>query len=281
MKRLARLSISLPLLLAVCLSNAAVVPSFTSDGLTFDVYNLETDTKQIFFDPKWLEDSGGNNKRKDPEYSVEMKGAIRNKGAGLDVIAFTETLLPARATSDQGASMLVVETSSNKSAWEGEFSAMKPNGAEVELKDVKLTSNPYRLKDLVVMGQALIAQQRATKILDAIVEEDRVPVVAGINLRLSSMKISSRREVDLEIEYKRREGPGAPVLEAVYAIDAYGNTLGGGVWDKAESIFNSEIKFKGKFVIPPSSKIDKLKLVFVTVYEMKPYAFIVNEVFQR
>ena len=281
MKRLASLTLFLTLLLIAHLSNAAVVPSFSSDGLTFDVYTLETETKLVFFDPKWLEDSGSSKKRKGPEYSVETKGAIRKEGPGPDVIAFTEDLVPARATSDQGASILVSEKSSSKSAWEGKFRAMKDYGAEVELKDAKLTSNPYRLKDLVVMGQALIAQQRETKTLDAIVEEDKVPVVAGISLRLSSMKISNRREVDLDIEYRRREGLGAPVLEAVYAIDSQGNTLGGGVWDKAESIFASEIKFKSKFTIPSRAKIDKLKLVFVTVYEMKPYAFIVDGVFQR
>lgn len=278
MTRIAPLLISLSLLLASAPSSAAAVPSFPSDGLIFDAYKLETETELVFFDPKVVEQGRA---LKQPEYTVEMEGAIRRDDKGLDIIAFTESLTPVRALGNQGTSILLPGKYSNDSAWKGEFSAMKILGAEVELKDVKLTSNPYRLKEMVVMGHAVIAQQRATKILEAIVEEDKMPVVAGISLRLSSMKISSSREVQLDIEYERTEGPSGPILAAVYAIDAQGNELGGGVWDKSEGIFASNIKFKGKFPIPTRSKIDKLKLIFVTVYELKPYAFIVKDVFQK
>lgn len=274
MKRLDSIVIFTLLLMVSSLSLAGM-PSFTSEGLIFDIHEFSAETDLVYFQP------GAKKQKPKREQSVEIKGAVRIDGKGLDVIGFTKDLKAVRATGAEGASILKPGKPSNKKPWDEDYSAMSSVGAEVELKDVELVGNPYTLEEVVIMGQALIAKQRSPKILDAIVEEDKTGIIAGVNLRLSSMKISSKREVEIEILYDRPKGFGGPILEAVYAIDADGNTLGGGRWDKAEGVFAASIKFKSKFPIASRAKIDRLKLVFVTVYERKPYAFKVNRVFQQ
>jgi hypothetical protein len=253
----------------------ADVPAFSSKGLIFDVYELGAETDMVFYTPSAKKPTASQ------DYSVKMKGAVRVEDKTLDVVGFTKVLKAVRAKGAGGSSILKPVKASGDGTWKGGYSGMHLTGAEIELKDVELAANAHTLDEMVVIGQAVIARQRVPKLFDAIVTEDKTRIISGVNLRLSAMKISDKRDVELEIQYDRPAGLSGPILEAVYAVDAQGNELGGGRWDKSPDIFASRIKFKYKFPMQSRAKIDQLKLVFVTVFDIKPYAYTISDVFQR
>jgi hypothetical protein len=273
MKRFAPIVTASALLLSSL--SFADVPAFGSKGLIFDIYEFGAKTDIVFYTPGAKKPTGSR------DYSVGMEGGIRVTDKTLDVVGFTKQLKVARAEGTGGISILKPDKASGDATWKGGYSGMNLTGAEVELKDVDLAANAHTLEAMVVIGQAVIARQRVPKLFDAIVTEDKTRVISGVNLRLSAMKISDKRDVELEIQYDRPAGLSGPILEAVYAVDAQGNELGGGRWDKSPDIFASSIKFKYKFPMESRAKIDQLKLVFVTVFDVKPYAFTISDVFQR
>jgi hypothetical protein len=273
MKRFAPIVTASALLLSSL--SFADVPAFSSKGLIFDVYEFGAETDMVFYTPGAKKPTAGQN------YSVKMEGSVRVKDKTLDVVGFTKKIKAVRAKGAGGTSILKSAKASGDSTWKGGYSGMHSMGAEVELKDVELGANAYTLEEMVVIGQAVIARQRVSKLFDGIVTEDKTRIISGVNLRLSAMKISDKRDVELEIQYDRPAGLSGPILEAVYAVDAQGNELGGGRWDKSPDIFASSIRFKYKFPMGSRAKIDQLKLVFVTVFDIKPYAFTISDVFQR
>ncbi len=216
------------------------------------------------------------------EYTVEFKSLI-GLPSKLDLVCVTDELKIASAIDDKKKSLMPTRSlrrSSSRSS-NDDFNAFHGGSADSELKAAELAANPYRVKEMVISATAILARKRAEVIIDATVEEDFDAIGHSMRVRLSSMKIDRSRVAEISLDYKRPKGRIAPFLEAVYALDANGNELGGGRWSKGMGIFSDSMQFKGEFAIARTANIDKFKLIILTEYEIYPLEFTIKDVFQQ
>lgn len=214
------------------------------------------------------------------EFSVEMETAIHVPDS-LDLVCISDEMRVVSAVDEKGKALNVRSKSRSSSFIKDDFNAVLAGSAKTELKDAKLIANAYTVKSMVVQANVVIGKKRAEVIIPADVVEDRRDVGNGIRMRLSSLKIDSKRMVQLTIDYKRLEGTRGTILESVYLIDNRGNNLGGGRWNKGLSIFAPDMEFKGQYKLAAGATIAKIKCVLLTHYEVTPIEFKVTEIFQQ
>lgn len=214
------------------------------------------------------------------EFSVEMEMAIHVPDA-LDLVCISDEMRVLSAIDEKGKALNVRSKSRSSSVAKDDFNAILSGSAKTELKDAKLIANAYTVKLMVVQANVVIGKKRAEVIIPADVVEDLRDVGNGIRLRLSSLKIDSKRMVQLTIDYKRLEGTRGTILESVYLIDNRGNNLGGGRWNKGLSIFAPDMEFKGQYKLAAGATISKIKCVLLTQYEVTPIEFKITEIFQQ
>ncbi len=200
-----------------------------------------------------------------------------------DIICIGDQLEVVKADDEEGKSLIdFAEARKGQSrANQDDFNAINEGEAETELKRYNLIKNPFNVKEMVVRARAIFAEERETVTIPAEVKEDLDNLGHGIQARLSSMRVDTKRLLSIEIEYERPEGAGGTFLEGVYALDKDGKELAGGRWDKGLSIFSKSIRFKGKYYLPAGAQVDSYKLVLATKYEVRNVDFSLTEIFQK
>jgi hypothetical protein len=194
-------------------------PTFSSEGCTLRWDEMEQQSEIYFATPK------------ETEHTLTLKGFC-TPSAGEDAVAITTKFKPKQALDGSGNHVLRKGKASFSSA---KFSAFLPAGAKVELDDAKLTCSPYKLKSISLGGILVVAKARKSMEVPAVVMEDDRMLVPGLKYRITSLRMSTNRELTVQVRYSRTlGGTRGAFLETIHALDPKGNVLGGGRWDKGD-----------------------------------------------
>lgn len=252
---------------------AAELPTFTNrkDKTSIEIQEYKSTIELIYA-----------GKKPDNEYSIEFESLIQVPKT-LDLVCVTDQVDLTAAEGAKRQSLMMPRTLRKTSTRtkSDDFNAFHGGVAKTELKSAEVNGNPYTIKELTVTGSAVLAKKRAEVIIDATVEEDFKSIGHSMKLRISSMKIDRSRVCEISLDYHRPKGKSGAFLEAVYALDAKGNVLGGGRWSKGMGIFSDSMQFKGEFVIARGANIDKFKCIILTDYEVRPVEYIITDIFQQ
>ncbi|MCE5277410.1 MAG: hypothetical protein ABFD92_17505 [Planctomycetaceae bacterium] len=157
----------------------------------------------------------------------------------------------------------------------------KTLSAEAVVDRVELIAPATQIKTMKLATQVIVAKSRQTKRLAAVVMEDMVEAAPGLEVRVASLRMSAKRELEVSIEFKRgKNGVGFPFLEAVYALDGEGKTLGSGRIGEGDPI-GARGKVTAKFPLASDEVHRTLKLVAVTEDRVEPIEFELKGLFMK
>ena len=198
-----------------------------------------------------------------------------------DVVCLLEVLSVVEAEDDEGDD-IYQPSRRNRSVSDSDrtYVAFTEGVAEIELKDAEMSRPAYTIQRLLVTTEAVVAEERGEFELRAIVSDDALETPFDTSVRLSEMKIGRDHVAEITIEFERETTPGAPLPEAIYALDEDGNVLGGGRWTEGVNIFSDTGEFEAEFLVTDDADVTTLRLVFLTEYEVKPLTFEITGVFQ-
>ena len=153
--------------------------------------------------------------------------------------------------------------------------------AEVEVSKLELKANPYLIDKLETELVVIVAVDRIDKSLPAKVSQTVRELAPGLKARVSSMQISSKRELTVELNCLRQfAGPKGPFIEAIRAIDDDGKTIG-----QARIIDGDPLGQKGKVKanFPLSGKAEPADLIVTIITEAKirKIPFEITGIFQK
>jgi len=216
----------------------------------------------------------------DHTHEVEMTCLIRLP-EGEDVVCVLEQLSVASVEDDEGDDIyLPPRRGRSQRDDERTYVAFVQGVAEVELKSAQLSRPAYTVEEMVIATEVIVAEERGDFELRAIVSDDELDTPYQTSVRLSEMKIGRDHVAEIVIEYDRENTPGAPLPEAVYALDEDGQVLGGGRWTEGVNIFSETGEFEAEFLVTDDADVTTLRLVFLTEYEVVPQTFEITDVFQ-
>jgi len=194
-------------------------PTFTSEGYTLRWDEMEQQSEINFAIPK------------ETKHTLSLKGFCA-ASTNEDAVAISSKLKPKQALDGQGNHVLKAGRTGSSTI---KYSAFLPNGAEVELDEAKLTCSPYKLKSMSLAGLLVIAKARKTAVVPAAVMEDDRLLVSGLKYRITSLRMSTKRELTVQVKYSRAVGgTRGAFLETIHALGPKGNDLGGGRWDRGD-----------------------------------------------
>ena len=153
--------------------------------------------------------------------------------------------------------------------------------AEVEISKLDLKTNPYTIDKLETELVVVVAVDRVEKSVPAAVSQTLQELATDLKARVSSMRISSKRELTLEMSCLRRfAGPKGAFIEAIRALDADGKTIG-----QARIRDGDPLGQKGKVTanFPLSGKAEPASLIatIVTESKIRKIPFEITGIFQK
>ncbi|MEX2213170.1 MAG: hypothetical protein WD768_03515 [Phycisphaeraceae bacterium] len=262
------------LLLPACgmsIANAQVQPpTFTEGKLVFTCREYDARAKHDF-----------TKRPHDATYEIKLSGSITIPKE-MDVVCVTEDCQAKSVIDARKISLLkpvlrpVVPNRARDS-----FNAVVGGVAMVAMDKLECAAHPYLVSKMTIEAWALLAKERKEATVPAKVAEDASDIGYGMKVRLSAMKISNQRDVELTMEILRPEGTGGTILESVIALDEKGKELGGGRWGRGLRIFEGRGRFQAEFQIPPGSNIHNFKCIMVTKHELKAITFTLDGIFQK
>jgi len=194
-------------------------PTFPSEGYTLRWDEMEQQSEVDFTNPK------------ETKHTLSLKGSC-SAPSNEDAVAISTRLKPRQAVDDKDSNVLKPGRTASSTT---KYSAFLPDGAEVELDEARLTRSPAALKSTTLAGKLVIAKARKSLAAPAAVMEDDRTLVPGLKYRITSLRMSANRELTVQVKYARpMAGTTGTFLEAIHAIDAKGNDLGGGRWDRGD-----------------------------------------------
>jgi len=153
--------------------------------------------------------------------------------------------------------------------------------AEVEVSKLALKANPYTIDKLETELAIVVAVDRIDKSLPAAVSQTLQELTTGLKTRVSSMRISSKRELTLELSCLRQfAGPKGAFIEAIRAVDAEGKTIG-----QARIRDGDPLGQKGKvtahFALSGKAEPASLIATIVTESKIRKIPFEITGIFQK
>lgn len=220
---------------------------------------------------------------KKTRHTISLEGALQTPPLR-DVVAVKGPLEILEAVDDAGKDVLA-PTKRRRSRRYRAGTYVPVNQAtgqgEVELRNTTLTANAYTIRTMTVQTEVIMAKKRSSKRLAAVAMKEPVDVVEGLTLRISAVKLSTKGELAVTVEYTRPvAGPGGPFLEAVYAIDAEEKKIGGGRWTKGDPL-GTKGKITARLKLEPDTTHKRLRFVAVTEDRTQALTFKLTKIFQQ
>lgn len=202
----------------------------------------------------------------------------------VDAVAVGKHMEVMSITGDGGEQLLKPSRSRTSRTYKADAYSIvhiKTLAAEAAVDRVELTAPATQIKTMKLATQVIVAKSRQTKRLPAVVMEDMVEAAPGLEVRIASLRMSAKRELEVSIEFKRgKSGVGFPFIEAVYALDGEGKTLGGGRWTEGDPM-GARGKATAKFALASDEVHRTLKLVAVTEDQVVPIEFELKGLFEK
>jgi len=261
---------------AVCLAafrqtDKESLPAFKSEGYTLTCTQLESRSKID------LAEKGSG------EHTLSIKATLTAPERE-DVVAVTKALNAVEALDREQTDLIKRDQAKGKTSEKyqrGTFTFLRDGTADVEVKDLKLTGNPYRLRSMTVEAKVVVAGQRENKRLAAVVMGQEEELVAGLAVRIESIRVTAKREFTIVVYYKRNAaGPAAPFVEQLQVLDEDGTEIGASRWSEGDPFaetgsLTAKVKLRGQ---APHKHV---RLVAVTECEAKTLAFQMKNIFQN
>ena len=222
-------------------------------------------------------------------YSLDIEGSCKMP-EDVDGVLITEQITVLKALTITGKDIrLPPKVKSGRSAPKYRSGTFTPilqvkknlHVAEVEVSKLALKANPYMIDKLETELVIVVAVDRIEKSMPAAVSQTPRELTGGLKTRVSSMRISSKRELSLELSCLRRfAGPKGAFIEAIRALDADGKTIG-----QARIRDGDPLGQKGKVTanFPLSGKAEPASLIatIVTESKIRKIPFEITGIFQK
>ncbi len=223
-----------------------------------------------------------------PEHTLGLTGVLQAP-EDVDVLCFRTTLLADAAENEDGDDLLL--QGRNRKA--EEYAAVLPHKeltgrrgeplqlAEAELASVELDRPAYEVEMLELQASAVVVEERESEELPAIVADRFIDIGHGTKARVKSMEIGKRGIMTVKLDIERSGGTTGPVIDSLYALNADGDAIGGGRWTNELDLFADGYEVELAFALNAERKIDALRIVLATEYEVVPVKFEVEGLFQQ
>ncbi|HUT00814.1 MAG TPA: hypothetical protein VM031_00045 [Phycisphaerae bacterium] len=152
---------------------------------------------------------------------------------------------------------------------------------KVAVPQTSLRKSAYTVETLTLGATVLLAKQRESKELPAVVTETLAEIVPGVLLRIMALKITDRRELTVVAKYKRpKAGPVGPFVESLAVLDETGKVIAQGRWSQGDP-FGATGTLTAKVPVPRGKTHKDIRFVACTKYARKPLKFEVTGIFRR
>ena len=282
MTRIQSLGLLAVLAAAVVLASARDDDEAPLRGATFKTWGYELALTELD-----AESDVDFTRKRPTRHSVRIKGLCRMP-ADVDAVAAARRMRVTALVDARGNSPIVPpKVSSGKSAPSryrmGTFGpvAEKTRIAPVEIDKLDLTRSSYTIARMAVDLLVVVARKRRGTGVPAAVMEKHVEIADGLAVRITSLRMSAKRELSLSLEYARRgAGPVGPFLTAVHAIGSGGGVVGGGRLREGDPM-GSKGRISVRFELAGEQKIKSLRLTAVTDSKIRRVPFELTGVFQK
>ncbi|MBL7220116.1 MAG: hypothetical protein ISS69_08375 [Phycisphaerae bacterium] len=153
--------------------------------------------------------------------------------------------------------------------------------AEVEISKLDLKTNPYTIDKLETELVVVVAVDRVEKSVPAAVSQTLQELATDLKARVSSMRISSKRELTLEMSCLRRyAGPKGAFIEAIRALDADGKIIGQSRIRDGDPL-GQKGKVTASFTLSGKAEPASLIATIVTESKTRKIPFEITGIFQK
>jgi hypothetical protein len=262
--------------------NKGEYPAFDAEGYTLTFQQMDNRSKVDLAE------------RGTKEHSIKLDGKLAAP-KDEDAVAVTKDLTVSSMVDDEKNTMVLPKITSKTLSAGGEGSASKGlqeyqvntyapilNGsADVEVSTTKTKRSPYLIQEMELKATVILAEERADKILPAVIMETAEQVVPGASVRITALQLSPTRELTITVKGERgRGGPGGPFVEQAWLLDENNEVIGGGRWTQGDPFGKTET-LTIKITEPRGKNHKAIKFVACTKYTRKPLTFTVKDIFQR
>lgn len=231
----------------------------------------------------------GKDSKNPSSYSLDIDGSCKMP-EDVDGVLITEEMRVLKALTVTGTDIrLPSKVKSGRSTSKYQSGTFVPilrlaknlHVAEVEVNKLALKTNPYMIDKLETELAVLVAVDRIDKSIPAAVSQKLRELSGDLKARVSSMRISSKRKLSLELSCLRRfAGPKGAFIEAIRALDARGKTIG-----QARIREGDPLGQKGKvtvaFTLTGKGEPTDLVITIVTESKIRKIPFEITGIFQK
>ncbi len=256
------------------------VPTFPSDKYTLSLEKLESRAKVELAE------------RGEREYTVKLEGRI-TAAKDEDAIAVTRQLKVLQIIDAEKRNLRELTKPATKGFALGRSSGTRPRyrlntfasfrkgAAEVEIPQTRLRRDRYTVDTVQLAATVLLAEERQSKKLPAIVMETPTEIVPGIRLRIMTLKMTAERELTVVARFTRpKAGAVGPFLEQVWVLGEDEEVIAHGRWGRGDPFGNTGT-LTAELPVPRGKTHKKITFGVCTKYTKKPLTFQVSGIFQK
>jgi hypothetical protein len=231
----------------------------------------------------------GKGAKKPSTYNLTIKGSCKIP-QDVDGVLITQKIKVLKALTGGGKDMrLPPKKRSGKSAPKYRSGTFGPilwiakdmHIAEVEISKLALKANPYTLDKLETELVVVTAVDRVEKTIPAVVSQRLRELTEGLKARVSAMRISSKRELTIEITALRQSaGPTGAFIESITALDADKKTIGQSRIKEGDPL-SQKGKVTANFTLTGKTDPASLIITIVTKSKTRKIPFEITGIFQK
>lgn len=152
---------------------------------------------------------------------------------------------------------------------------------QVELPRTQLPIDATRIRAITFGTQVVVAEERTTTEIPAAVMEDFKPIGSDIEVRITSLRMSTGRELTVQLNFRRAgKGISGAFIERIFALDPRGEVLGGGRWTDGDPL-GAKGTWTAKFKLAGDQVHQSFRVDIVTKSSTHKVAFDVEGIFKR
>jgi hypothetical protein len=210
-----------------------------------------------------------------------MEGAIR-RDDDVDAICVSNRLRVDGALDANGTNIHIREEPRRGAKHRnGAYAAFHNGLAPIEVHDAELRKSAHAIRKLGVSAKIVIARQRTSANLPAVVMEKYTKVHDDVAVRISGLTMDEDRQLTLTARCKKRfDGLKGAFIESVYALDSDGKRIGGGRWTKGDP-FGDTCKITYEFQVAKGRTHASFEFLICTRFDTKVYSFVTQGIFQQ
>lgn len=266
-------------LAAVCLAGSLATGADKEPGQKYEGPQFKSEEFALVVgNVKWASEVNLG-KSDQGKHTLEMAGHVEHPKS-VDAVCLFERFTVRHAGDENDANILKPARGSSSSTYRsGKYNAFIDGVGHAVVYRTELNRDAAKIRKLLLTTEVIVAQTRTEKQVPAVVMEEYGELAPGLTMRVRSLSMSSRRELTVTAEYRRgAAGNTGAFIEAIYALDPSGKTLGGGRWTQGDPLGKSG-SVEAKFPLAGSETHKSFRIVVCTKSEIKPVTFEVTGIF--